>query len=532
MKRIYFILSICLSIIACIKNDIPYPTEVASITGVEADGLESVSIDEKSRKVTLHFKEYIDLTEVKIKSVTYSPSNTTISLDITQKVNLQNPVKITLHTYQDYVWELTAMQNIERRFAIEGQIGNSTIDAINHRVICQVNTSVALDDLNITDIKLGPEYISTYSPTPASIHDFRDVVSIKVTHRDVTEDWKIYVNQKTSRVELLSVNAWSKVAYLEANGIYGEKAGFRYRKSDGQWNEVSMQVEEDGHFGGSIQNLEPKSEYEVLAFCGEDQSPISKFITEPIIQLPNSGFETWSNAESGKYHSFYDPTSSDVSLQSKWWDNGNSGSTTIGAKYAITMPDTGDKVEGSASVKLASTYVLIKFAAGNIFSGQYYKTLGTSGGIIRMGRPFELRPRKLTLSLKYKCGLITKETLGEYPEGEPVKVGDKDQGIVWVALGDWDYRDYGGSEECPVEVNTTDKKTFFNRNSDAVIAYGEFVATDSTDGWIKVEIPLEYKTFTRKPTHIIVSAAASKLGDYFTGSADSILWLDDLQLEY
>ena len=286
MKRIYFILSICLSIIACIKNDIPYPTEVASITGVEADGLESVSIDEKSRKVTLHFKEYIDLTEVKIKSVTCSPSNTTISLDITQKVNLQNPVKITLHTYQDYVWELTAMQNIERRFAIEGQIGNSTIDAINHRVICQVNTSVALDDLNITDIKLGPEYISTYSPTPASIHDFRDVVSIKVTHRDVTEDWKIYVNQKTSRVELLSVNAWSKVAYLEANGIYGEKAGFRYRKSDGQWNEVSMQVEEDGHFGGSIQNLEPKSEYEVLAFCGEDQSPISKFITEPIMPSP------------------------------------------------------------------------------------------------------------------------------------------------------------------------------------------------------------------------------------------------------
>lgn len=532
MKRISFILSACLTIIACIKNDIPFLTEVASITAVDADGLESVSIDAQSRKVTLHFKEFIDLREVKIKSITCSPSNATISLDITQKVDLSNPVKITLRTQQDYVWEISAVQNIERRFSLEGQMGNSVIDALNHRVICQVNTSVSLDNLKITDIKLGPEYISTYSPAPASIRDFRDVVSITVKYRDVTEEWKIYVNQNTSRVELLSVNAWSKVAYLEANGVAGEKVGFRYRKVGGNWNEVIVQADEDGHFKGSAENLDAESEYEVLAFCADDQSAVIKFITEPAVQLPNSGFETWSNAESSKYHSFYDPASSDVNLQNKWWDDGNAGSTTIGAKYAITMPDTGDKVEGNASVKLASTYVVIKFAAGNIFSGQYYKTVGTSGGIIRMGRPFELRPRKLTLSLKYKCGLVTKETLGDYPQGEPVKVGDKDRGIVWVALGDWDYKEYGGSKECPVEVNTTDKKTFFNRDSDAVIAYGEFVATDSTDGWIKVEIPLEYKTLTRKPTHIIVSAAASKLGDYFTGSADSILWLDDLKLEY
>ena len=122
--------------------------------------------------------------------------------------------------------------------------------------------------------------------------------------------------------------------------------------------------------------------------------------------------------------------------------------------------------------------------------------------------------------------------MSDKPDGDPVKVGDNDRGVVWIALGDWDYRKYGGTEQCPLEVNTTDKSTFFDRNSENVIAYGELILDKSTDGWINVEIPLEYHTLTRKPTHIVVSAAATLLGDYFTGSADSVMWLDALELVY
>ena len=74
--------------------------------------------------------------------------------------------------------------------------------------------------------------------------------------------------------------------------------------------------------------------------------------------------------------------------------------------------------------------------------------------------------------------------------------------------------------------------SFFDRNGENVIAYGEYVSNKSTEGWTQISIPLEYKSLTRKPTHIIVSAAASLLGDYFTGSEDSILWMDNLRLEY
>lgn len=149
-----------------------------------------------------------------------------------------------------------------------------------------------------------------------------------------------------------------------------------------------------------------------------------------------------------------------------------------------------------------------------------------------MGRPFTHRPQKLTAWIKYRAGVITEKTYGDKPDNDPVKVGDRDRGNIWVALGDWDYHKYGGSEESPVELNTTDKSTFFDPKGENVIAYGTFVADRDYDQWTKVEIPLEYATRSRKPTHIIVSCASSMLGDYFTGSADSRMWIDDIRLEY
>lgn len=247
--------------------------------------------------------------------------------------------------------------------------------------------------------------------------------------------------------------------------------------------------------------------------------------------IPNGGFECFSHAESDKYYSLYDPASPDSTLQYKWWCSGNKGSTTLSPKYSVTMPDYEEKVEGKSSLKMASTYVIIKFAAGNVFTGEYVETnLLKGSGTINFGRPYHETPSKLSLWLKYQSGVISEKTLNDKPEGDPVKVGDKDRASVWIALGDWDYKIYGGTEICPVQVNTADKSTFFNPDSDAVIAYGCFVQEDSTDGWIKIEVPLEYRS-DRTPTHIIISAAASMLGDYFTGSADSILWIDDLKLE-
>lgn len=534
MKR--FVLSSLIALLpaaSCIRNDIPYPEIDAEITELDADGTKSVNINSEAREVLLSLEETVDVKNVNVTNVSFNNEAVTPSETLVGTQDLTSPMSVTLKAYRnECVWTIKAEQTVERYFSVSGQIGASVIDAANKRVIFQVPSGMGLSGLTVASLKLGPEGQTTYSPEVSTLKNFENPVDLKVSYRDVNEVWTLYAKEVESAVSISKPDVWTGVAWLRASGIEGRTNGFRIRKyGDSEWSEVGGVVSEGGSFSAAAEGLQPLTEYECVAYSGDETSETVRFTTESAAQLPNSGFETASNAESNKYLSFYDPASSDPELRTKWWGSGNKGSTTVGSSYAITKLDDTEKVEGKYSLKMESQYVVIKFAAGNIFSGEYGGNVGVSGGKIRMGRPFTLRPRKLTLWLKYKSGKIQQKTLGDYPAGDVVKVGDNDRGIVWVALGTWDYRKYGGTEECPVEVNTTDKSTFFDPAGKDVIAYGKFV-TDHDMEWTKVEIPLNYVTTSRRPTYIIVSCAASMLGDYFTGSPDSILWVDDLKLGY
>ncbi len=524
---------VSLPVLSCIRNDVPYPEIDAAITSLEADGAKSVGISADVREVILILEETVDISKVNIRKVSFNDSAVIASDPIVGTKDLSEPLSVRLSAYEnERSWAIKAEQPIERYFSLSGQIGGAVIDAPNRRVVVQVPSGIDLTKLSVSSIKLGPEGQTAYSPAISSLNDFENPVELNVSYRDVNEVWTLYAEEVEAAVSISKPDVWTGVAWLKASGIEGRDNGFRIRKAgDPGWSEVDGITSDGGSFAAAAEGLDPLTEYECLAYSGEDTSEILKFTTEAAAQLPNSGFETFSNAESDKYCSFYDPASSLPELQTKWWGSGNKGSTTVGSKFAITKPDDTEKVEGKYSLKMESQYVIIKFAAGNIFSGEYVGNVGTAGGKIRMGRPFTLRPRKLTAWVKYKCGKIESRTLGGYPDGDVVKIGDNDRGIVWVALGTWDFHKYGGTEDCPVEVNTTDKSTFFDPSGKDVIAYGKFV-TDQDMGWTKVEIPLEYVSTSRRPTHIIVSCAASMLGDYFTGSPDSILWVDDIRLEY
>ncbi len=524
---------VCLPVLSCIRNDIPYPEIEAVITRIDVDGALSVSIDNDARDVLVTFGETVDLRKANILDVVFNDDAVTSSDPIVGTKDLSSPLEVTLKAYEnEYEWTIKAEQPVERYFTISGQVGETVIDARNKRVVTRVSSSAGLHNLDVSSMKLGPEEISTYSPTVSDIRDFEEPVMVTVSYRDVSETWTIYVEAVESAVTISRLDAWTRVAWLKAAGVEGRQNGFRIRKAGGSdWRDVKNITSDGGSFSAAADGLEPLTEYECCAYSGEDVSEILKFTTEAEIQLPNSGFETFSNAESDKYCSFYDPASPIPALQTKWWGSGNQGATIVGSKFAITKPDGTEKVEGKYSLKMESQYVVLKFAAGNVFSGEYAGNVGTAGGKIRMGRPFTMRPRKLTLWFKYKSGIIQQKTLGGYPADDVVKVGDNDRGIVWVALGTWDFRKYGGTADCPVEVNTTDKSTFFDPKGKDVVAYGKFVIDHDTV-WTKVEIPLEYVSTSIRPTHIIVSCAASMLGDYFTGSPDSILWVDDLRLEY
>ena len=321
-----------------------------------------------------------------------------------------------------------------------------------------------------------------------------------------------------------------------------DKVLFEVReKGTENWRSVNAVRESEGSYSAEISGLAPSTTYEyrlALTDSGSGETeylPASSDITtEDAPAVPNGGFETTSNAESKSYKSFFDPNSSDPTLQTKWWCSGNAGSTSVGGSYAICYPDDSEHKEGERSVCLHSRNVIIKFAAGNLFSGHFGKTIIPDGGTVYFGRPFTARPTALRLWIKYSGGVIDYES-SNVPEAG--KKGNYDKASIRIALGTWDYRKYGGDADSPVLINTTDESTFVDFSTDgSTIAFGErIVPSDDSNpakDWTQVTIPIDYRNKAAYPTHIIISCASSMYGDYFAGHAGSKLWVDGMELIY
>ena len=333
-------------------------------------------------------------------------------------------------------------------------------------------------------------------------------------------------------------------ADVDENEYDQSKVYFEYRVagSDAEWtrSEAAARVSE-GSYSAQITGLTGATEYEyrlVVTKAADGSEEIvdgtMTVTTEATPQVPNGSFETVSHDESGNYYSFYDPASSDPALQSKWWCSGNQGSTTVGSSYQITYPDASDKMDGAQSVCLESRYVIVKFAAGNLFCGHFGATIGTSGGAVFFGRPFTARPSAMRFWAKYSSGPVNRRASNAPDE---IQKGDYDRASLRIAIGTWDYKKYGGDANSPILVNTTDESTFVDYTTDAsTIAFGEKIlqgdAENSTNVWQQITIPLDYKTTTAYPTHIMIAFAASMYGDYFTGCDSSKLWIDKVELLY
>ncbi|MBR3775639.1 MAG: PCMD domain-containing protein [Alistipes sp.] len=347
-----------------------------------------------------------------------------------------------------------------------------------------------------------------------------------------------------------TVHADVDITEYDPNYVY-----FEYTASNGgnpDWSAASRVAAtgSDGVFNGVITGLTPATDYSYRLVVkslktGEEITidSVSELTTDVAPAVPNGSFEDYSNTESSKYPSFFNPASSVVANQTKWWDSGNAGSGDFG--YTICAVDTSDYKDGSTAARLQSDYAVVKFAAGNLFSGQFGQVIGTSGGTVYFGRPFVGRPSKLRFWIKYSTGLVNRT------ENKKITKNDYDIGQVKVALGTWTPSKYGGTEQSPVLINTTNTSTFVDFDTDpATIAYGDMQITGAASAanytaningvtttedwtqWHQIELDLVYRDLTTSPTHIIISCAASKWGDYFEGCDSSKMWVDGFELVY
>lgn len=310
--------------------------------------------------------------------------------------------------------------------------------------------------------------------------------------------------------------------------------GFEYRDISSRategWEWIDGVVSEDGlSYTAKLTGLTAGAKYEWRAACTAADGSYSvsnitnTFTTQPTLQLENNSFEDW--VKNG------DVWMPSLSTTNFFWDSGNWGSTTLGAEYNITTQDTSIKHSGSSSIKMASRYIILKFAAGNVFIGDYLATEGTDG-VLGLGRAFAARPKALHGWVKYRP--VAMEKGSNWGDKNPygAQKGDMDHGMIYVALSDGSTSSYNG-QNFPFIIKTKNQSQLFNKNASNIIGYGEIIFTENTAGEDMVEftIPIEYRS-DAMPSNISIVASASYLGDYFVGGDGSTMWLDDLELVY
>lgn len=333
----------------------------------------------------------------------------------------------------------------------------------------------------------------------------------------------------------LSASAWTTFAYLKAENVQGESGAdltglkFQYRvkgEGDETWKDVETTeeaVEDQKVYKAKVTGLTAKTTYQYRLINDKGfESDMAEMVTEEAVAMYNGNLDlwyksgkTWYAGESGK----------------SFWDSSNPGTTTGAGALVNVNPTQGNETivhtPGGKSAELKSQYAsalnIGKFAAASLYSGKFNSLVGTKGAKIDFGQPFTSRPISLHGFFQYKPVKID-YVGGNQPAGT-VEKGDDDVCSIYIALAKKTYT-----------VDNTNTGTFIQFETDPnIIAYGELPLSEcvNTNGqWKEFTIPLKYKNLDEKPTHIIIVASSSKYGDYFTGGAGSIMYLDDMSLVY
>lgn len=242
-------------------------------------------------------------------------------------------------------------------------------------------------------------------------------------------------------------------------------------------------------------------------------------------QLPYSNFDNW----------FKGMNDADVIGESgssnNVWDTGNGNESKIGTAmtgYNPTTPETTTVVAGKAC-KMFSVYInylgfVKKFAAGNVYLGKLTGLSGLSGAKMTFGIPNEGRlPVAVMGYYNYQPGTI------DYIDNEK-KTGGTDSMDLYIALATKQY-----------SVDTTDDTTYPGGSASDlasdpnIVAYGRLSSSETTDGYRPFYVELTYKDNNFIPSgdlYLLITATSSKGGAQFTGSTKSVLYLDELNLEF
>ncbi len=230
-------------------------------------------------------------------------------------------------------------------------------------------------------------------------------------------------------------------------------------------------------------------------------------------QVYNMDFDHWSKSSGA-----WNPYPKGAAEPLRVWDTANKGLSLLGVNG--TMPEYGHVAvagEGKAAAKIVSRKVVWAFVAGNLYTGRFVRIVNFSGAELDFGVPFTARPKSLSGYVHY-----IPKTVDYARKPYLDRKGKLDEGYVEVILTDWDH---------PDKVVTNDGGFVDGEHDPHVIGRAVLDLTRDTGGYIPFEIPIEYKN-GKTPKYVVITAASSRFGAYFTGGTGSTLYVDEFRFNY
>ena len=541
---------------SCMEYDMSYPRQLAEFSVLEVENALSVDIDPTDMTVNITLNEAADLEVVHVTKVELKDKAVFKDGAFPEILDLSaGAYSVILSNTHDYRWTIKAVQPVERYIRCQNQVGDASFNVTEQEAYVYVSNSQRLKYLTFTDVKLeldGSIVQSTtglsiidgkvveytqecafpYSSDEAITLDCTDRRTFKVLSRGKETVWGLTVIPVEVPAQISSVAAWCWSADIKAtfDGTSEPPVIYYKKVSDQEWNAVSDEntVIDGVNCHYHLDALEQGTDYEVKFIFGGEELPGATFTTDIPQQLYNFDFDQWWSPDNGGLWYPYEQGAA-----APTWDSANSGTAGFGLGSS-TVPDDRN---GGKAVKMTSKYVVVKFAAGNLFTGKFNKTVGTVGADLDWGVQFTSKPKALKGMYKYQPALVN------YDENKMVTTDRYDQGQIQVLLVQTEapYRvlpvSVGGGKTLNGPTYKDDTKLIDLETHETIIARGvmNFGLSDSNnDGqadWIEFELPLEYRDY-RTPTYVVVTAASSYLGDYFTGGDGSVLCVDDFEFIY
>ena len=411
------------------------------------------------------------------------------------------------------------------------------ISAADHTIMTDLGIKADVVDEGAVEAEIDiTDYVKNLLITPDNQTYLLSFTVIDTYERYARCDFEFTIVSDIA-AETVSATPWSSFATLK--GRYFSKVPptgmtFQYKKAtDSEWTEIDpslMNIDENSlTYSYLLNHLDCNTEYLFRSTSDKDKqdgktsSEVSfkTYATERT--LNNMSLDHWYNEGEAYY-----PNASSNSAD--WvWDTANGGTSTLG--YYPTNPESSIvAVSGSnkKAAKMVSLYAGVKFAAGNIYTGKFASiNIGQMGAELDWGITFDSRPLALKGWYRYEPAAVNRTSSGyEHLSGK------NDMCHIQAFLTDW-------SGQFRIKAYQSGS-VFVDFTADYILAHGELVDDrntvqmehpDKVNGYIPFVIPIKYNSLTQ-PSYIVISAAASRYGDYFTGGEGSTLYLDELELVY